>query len=73
MNFVKKLFDLALFVAGPILFLIGAFGFGFRRILGDNSVAVAYYYDASALALIAAGGGLVALGLVLRSWARSSK
>lgn len=73
MNFAKRLLELALFVAGPMLFLIGIFSFGFVRLPWDNAIAVAYYYGGSALALIAVGGGLVALGLVLRSWARGSK
>jgi hypothetical protein len=73
MNFLKKLFDLVSFVAGPMLFLVGIFSFGYSQLPWDNAIAVAYYYNGSALALISVGGGLVALGFVLRSWARGSK
>lgn len=70
---VQRLLDIILFVAGPVLLLLGIFSFSYREVVGDNSIAVAYSYDQTALTLIAAGGALIALGALRRVWVRDSK
>ena len=73
---LQKLLDIVMFVLGTVLLLVGIFGFGHDRVPTDfegSHYAVAYFYDNTALLLIAVGGGLIALGFLRRSWRHGSK
>lgn len=65
----QRLLDFLSFVVGPVMLVLGLFSFTPKSVLGDNSIAIAYSYEETALLLIAAGTALIAFGLLRKRWA----
>ena len=67
----NKVLDVLFFVIGPVLLAFGLFDFssshrgGGRR---EPTTYAVYYYSEDVILLIAVGVGLIAFGLLWRSW-----